>query len=308
MILIIGSEDEYHAAFMYDALSARGEEVCYFDTRRIGIDFVGSLFPSEGALKGKFFLNGRNVFLNKIKSVYWRSSYGINIHPASALEEDTHVAFMQEREFSSLIDSTFRMLDCLWVNSQNAINMHKAKGFQLKLMAKNNIRIPRTLITNDREELEEFIKSSSADLIFKPVLGGALTEKLNLPSLSEERLKLLINSPVQFQELLEGVDVRVYGVGEKLFAAEILANSLDFRDDHQAKILPVEIPDKVKQDCLKIMEMFDLKFTGIDIRHNKKTDEYVFIEANPSPMFTFFQEKTGFPISDSLVELLISGT
>ncbi len=307
MILIIGSEEEHHCLFMHDALIARGEKVHYLDTRRINIDFLGSFYPSDQILNGRIVLNGKNIFLDEIKSIYWRNSYGINISPISTSAEDLNTAFMQEREFNSLIDSIFRSLDCLWVNSPNAINMHKAKGFQLRSMKKNNIRIPRTLITNDRHELEVFVKSSNNDLIFKPVLGGAFTEKLNYNLLTEERINFLKNSPVQFQELLEGVDVRVYGIGGELFAAEIIANTIDFREDHHATIVPIEIPDRIKKDCLKIMELFDLKFTGIDIKYNKKTDEYVFIEANPSPMFTYFQEITGFPISDSLVELLSRG-
>ena len=307
MILVIGSEEEYHSVFMHDALSVRGEKVCYLDTRRMNIDFLGSFYPAEQNLDGSVVLNGEKVFLNEIKSIYWRCNYGINISPASNSAEDINTAYMQEREFNCLIDSMFRSLDCLWVNSPNAINMHKAKAFQLHLMAKNNIRIPKTLITNDKYELEHFIKSSKNEIIFKPVLGGAHTEKFNPNWLAEERINLLKNSPVQFQELLEGVDIRVYGIGDKLFAAEIRANTIDFREDHDAKIVPVEIPDKIKQDCLTIMKLFDLKFTGIDIKYNPKNDEYVFIEANPSPMFTFFQEKTGFPLSDSLVELLITG-
>lgn len=71
--------------------------------------------------------------------------------------------------------------------------------------------------------------------------------------------------------------------------------------------MSVELPEKIKNDCFKIMELLDLKFTGIDIKYNSKTDEYIFIEANPFPMFTYFEEKTGYPISDSLVSLLIKG-
>jgi RimK-like ATP-grasp domain len=307
MILIIGSQDESHSLFMHDALHAKGEEVHYFDTRKIGVDFFGFFYPSENSFQGAIKLNNLRIPLNAVKSVYWRHHYGINTTPASDSLDDKNNAWITGREFNSFVDSIFRSLDCLWVNSANAINMHKAKAFQLNLMAKNNIRVPKTLITNDRHELEYFVKNSNSELIFKPVLGGAATERLSVDLLSDERLNLLKNSPVQFQELIEGVDIRVYGVEDKLFSAEIIANTIDFREDSNAKIVPTDIPEKVKYDCLKIMELFDLKFTAIDIKYNKKKDDYVFIEANPSPMFMFFQEQTGFPISDSLVNLLIKG-
>jgi glutathione synthase/RimK-type ligase-like ATP-grasp enzyme len=307
MILVIGSEEEYHSKFIHDQLLAKGEEVCYLDTRRINDDFRGSFYPDETVLKGNLILNGRKVFLDTIKSVYWRWNYGIKIPPESNSQEDYYTAYMAEREFTSLIDSLYKSMDCLWVNSLNAINMHKTKAYQTRLMASNNIRVPKTLITNDRNELENFLKDYKGELIFKPVLGGAHTEKLDREVFDEARLNLLKNSPVQFQELLEGVDIRVYGIGDKLFSAEIRANTIDFREDKEAELVPVEIPEKIQQDCFKIMELMDLKFTGIDIKYNPKKDEYVFIEANPSPMFTFFQEKTGFPISETLISLLIKG-
>lgn len=307
MILIIGSEDEYHSKFIHDALFSKGEEVCYLDTRRVNIDLLGSFYPSEKSLNGNLVLNGRKVFLDKIKSIYWRCNYGIKIPPVSDSEDDIYNAYMIEREFNSLINSLFNSLDCLWVNTPNAINLHKSKAYQTYLMAKNNIRVPKTLITNDRYELEKFIESYKGELIFKPVLGGAPTERLNLESLDETKLSLIKNSPVQFQELIEGVDIRVYGIADKIFAAEIRAATIDFREDTEAETVPIEIPDKIKQNCFKIMELLDLKFTGIDIKYNSQKDEYVFLEANPSPMFTYFEEKTGFPISETLMDLLIKG-
>ncbi|MCK7527854.1 MAG: hypothetical protein MZV64_64715 [Ignavibacteriales bacterium] len=132
---------------------------------------------------------------------------------------------------------------------------------------------------------------------------------MNIKDFSGNKLEYLKYSPVQFQEMIKGVDVRVYGIEDKIFIAEIrAAKTLDFRGDKDAEIVPVELPEKIKQDCLKIMELFDLKFYFVtDIRYNKETDEYVFIEANPSPMFTYFENKSGYPISESLVNLLIKG-
>lgn len=307
MILIIGSEEEYHSNFIYKGLIDRGEKVCFLDTRRLMVDFLGSFYPDEKLLSGSFVLNGCKIMLEEIKSIYWRWNYGFYIKPLSGSNEDIYAAQMVEREFESFVNSLYLSLNCLWVNSLNAINLHKTKAYQLYLMAQNDIRVPKTIITNDKEELEAFLESYKGDIIYKPVLGGAHTEKFNRDTLDETRLNLLKNCPVQFQELLEGVDLRVYGIKDKIFAAEIRANTIDFREDRQAQIVQVEIPDKIKADCFKIMELFDLKFTGIDIKYNPETNDYVFIEANPSPMFTYFENKSGHPISDTLMSLLMEG-
>jgi hypothetical protein len=48
-----------------------------------------------------------------------------------------------------------------------------------------------------------------------------------------------------------------------------------------------------------------LEWTAIDWCL-KPTGEYVFLEANPSPMFLHFEQQTGFPITQELVKLLMS--
>ncbi len=307
MIIVIGSTDEYHSKYIYDKLVSQDEKVAYLDTRNIPKNFVSSWHASNNSVDGNINLNGQKINFNDIKSIYWRWHHGISVSPNSQSHEDRFVSSMIEREFTCYVDSLFTDLDCLWVNSLNAINLHKTKVHQLHEMAKNQIRVPKTLITNDKEELKLFIDSYDGDLIFKPVRGGANTELFDKKTFNEEKINNLQFCPVTFQEKLEGVDVRVYGVGDKLFTAEIRTSELDFRNDPNAQLVSVDLPDSVKNDCLKIMKMFDLHFTAIDLRYNLEKNEYVFIEANPSPMFTHFEKLTGFPISDNLVELLIRG-
>jgi hypothetical protein len=46
-----------------------------------------------------------------------------------------------------------------------------------------------------------------------------------------------------------------------------------------------------------------LEWTAIDWRLTE-AGEYVFLEANPSPMFLHFEQQTGFPITQQLVQQL----
>ncbi len=57
--------------------------------------------------------------------------------------------------------------------------------------------------------------------------------------------------------------------------------------------------------CLAIAKAFMLEWTAIDWRLQPK-GEYIFLEANPSPMFLYFEQQTGFPITQALIQLLIS--
>jgi glutathione synthase/RimK-type ligase-like ATP-grasp enzyme len=59
----------------------------------------------------------------------------------------------------------------------------------------------------------------------------------------------------------------------------------------------------IKQ-CRQIAEALELLWTGIDFRLTPE-GHYVFLEANPSPMFLGFEQATGLPLSESLAALLL---
>jgi glutathione synthase/RimK-type ligase-like ATP-grasp enzyme len=301
-ILIIGNAHEEHASYIHDKVTARGHQAVYFDS----MAFPGTTrmayepgFPMRGTFQPD--PNGPKIPLEAIRAVYWRTFLGINTEPAG---DDAFMKNILYREIQSAIGSMFRNLDALWVNSPQAIDLHYYKTHQLQLMQARGIRVPDTLIANDPEAVCAFYDRWQGQVIYKPVLGGAHTQTVKPEDLTPERLAELSSSPVQFQELVPGVDVRAYVVGGQLFAAEIRSQTLDFRDDPSAPIVPVTLPEAVQADCFTVAETLGLKLSGIDIRRTPDND-FVFIEGNPSPMFIHFERVTGYPISDALVDLLV---
>jgi glutathione synthase/RimK-type ligase-like ATP-grasp enzyme len=111
-------------------------------------------------------------------------------------------------------------------------------------------------------------------------------------------------APATFQEFIPGTNIRTYVIGDAVFSAEIRSPSLDFREDSSAELIPVDLPAAVYQQCLAIRQALKLQWTAIDWRLTP-TQDYVFLEANPSPMFIYFEQKTGYPITEKLVQLLM---
>jgi D-alanine-D-alanine ligase-like ATP-grasp enzyme len=68
-------------------------------------------------------------------------------------------------------------------------------------------------------------------------------------------------------------------------------------------VIPVELPLTVQEQCQAIRKALFLEWTAIDWRL-RPNGEYIFLEANPSPMFLHFEAQTGFPITQALVQLL----
>lgn len=288
MIIIIGSNEDFHSKYILEELTTRNIEATYLDTRKYPI----FNWSPEGK-NDYIILDNKKIFLKDIQGLYWRWYYGVTFGTSDIVY----------REKISALESLLYSLEPISWNSLQAVELHRKKGIQTKIMQNNGIRLPRTLVTNDKDALENFYLENNKNIIYKPVRGGAFTQKLKEEDLL--RKESLTNCPTQLQECIDGVDIRVYAFESgEIFAGEILAENIDFREDNNAKINKVSLPENIKKDCLKILKLLNLKYSGIDIRlsHN---GEYVFIEANPAPMFIHFENVTGYDITNTLIKNLI---
>jgi len=298
-ILILGNCEDLHAAHLKEALTQTGVKAQYLDTSRFPTQINLSWQPKtqEGYLT---LTDGCRLNLQDIKSVFWRSFTGVQVPPI----KDAYQQRIALNDAMSTLRSVMQGTPIRWINSWQAYQFHKEKPLQLKLAQEIGVPIPTTLISNDAEAIIDFVKSHD-QLIFKPVYGGAHAQPLTEAHLESERLQLaLCFSPVTIQEYVPGTNIRSYVIGESIYSAEIRSPSLDFRDDQEAQLIPVELPRVVEQQCLAIAKAFFLEWTAIDWRL-KPNGEYVFLEANPSPMFLHFEYQTGFPITQELVNLLM---
>lgn len=301
MILMLGTPDDEHITLLAEKLSQRGEETLVFDTRRFPHE-VRIAFNEEEPLKGYYqdLAAGRKIPVSEIRALYWKLFMGLV--PRGVTDSFLHE--VAGRELKSAIGSFLRSLPCLSVNSIASVEHHQYKGHQLQLLKKAGLRVPRTLITNDPDALREFYEQEGRKVIFKPVGGGAHTALLTEEDFKSERLEELGNAPVQFQEYIPGLDIRVYTFEDAFFAAEIHSGTLDFRDNPRAGLVPITLPDPVLDQCRILLKTLGLVFSGIDIRRTPE-GEYVFFEGNPCPMFKVFEERTGLPVSGRLVDLLM---
>jgi glutathione synthase/RimK-type ligase-like ATP-grasp enzyme len=298
-ILILGNAEDEHAAHIKNILENANVTVEYLDTSLFPAQLKLSWHPHDrqGCLQ---FPSGRRLDLQDIHSVYWRSFNGVRISKlAGSYQED--IAF---RDAMSTVRSLFQACPAHWVNPWQAYQFHQEKPLQLSLARQLGIDIPATLVSNDPKLVTSFAKSYQK-IIFKPVYGGTHTRFVTEDHLNWQRLNLALKiSPVTLQEYISGTNIRSYVIGESVYSAEIRTEAIDFRDDSQAELIPIDLPKTIQTQCLAIAKAFTLEWTAIDWR-KKPTGEYIFLEANPSPMFLYFEQKTGFPITQKLVELLL---
>lgn len=297
-VLILGNVSDAHAVHVYQALERLGISIAYWNTATFPTQMQVAWSPvtQEGELT---FPGGKRLALHDIRSVFWRSFSGVKI-PTLPHESVQRVA---QNDAMSTIRSLLQLPSIRWVNSWQAYQFHKEKPLQFSSVHRLGVKIPDTLVTNDPIQVQTFVRRHPKT-IFKPVYGGAHTQLISQEHLHPDRLQLSLKvAPVTLQELIPGTNVRVYVIANAVYAAEIRSPEIDFRADEDAILMPLEVPEPIREQSIAIAKALFLEWTAIDWRLTP-SGEYIFLDAHPSPRFIHFEQQTGFPITEHLVQLL----
>jgi glutathione synthase/RimK-type ligase-like ATP-grasp enzyme len=297
-ILVLGEADDLHAEHIYTHLQQQGVDVAYFNSLLFPTQIQIAWYPHDR--DGEIVLDtGKRYQLSQIQSVYWRSFNGVYSPPLS----DSHQQSIAYNDAMSLLRTLFQVPTIRWVNGWQAYEFHKEKPRQLAVVKALGVTIPATLISNHATLITEFVTQHS-QVIFKPVYGGSHAKLFTPEYLEPERLQLALKiSPITLQEFISGTNIRTYAIGEQVYSAEIRTGEVDFREDSDAQLIPLEVPPTIASQSIAIARSLLLEWTAIDWRRTED-GTYYFLEANPSPMFIYFEKQTGYPITQELTNLV----
>lgn len=302
-IVLLGAEDDEHIIAIATELRARGERPLVIDPR---------LFPRQLAVSLGTDLNdiriGDHAGLVP-RAVYLRSLYtdpaGHRTNVEQSMETDWRRTSAALTERWHLWSSLLFRWSALGVRLYNPAECSQplTKPYQLALLRRAGLPVPNTLWSNDPAAVSEFA-SRHAATIYKPVHGGAHTRKLQPRDLEPARLARLQASPVCFQELLPGRNLRVYVVDERVVCAlSVESDDLDFREFQQATVQAIEIGAELEQQCLAATRCLGLRFTGMDLREDADGRPLI-LELNSSPMFLGFESRANVKIGAALCDAL----
>lgn len=196
----------------------------------------------------------------------------------------------------------------LVINRPTAMESKSSKPFQAQLIGAGGFRCPSTLVTNDPAAVLAF-KEKHTRIIYKSI-SGIRSIVRELDDARIQRLARIRNLPTQFQEYIPGVDIRVHVVGPRTFAAEVKSDAIDYRyarqDGLEADLRAIELPEELVARCIDLSRSLQLPLCGIDLRRTPE-GEYVCLEANPMPAYSYYESSAGLPISAALADLLATG-
>ncbi|MEG3767398.1 hypothetical protein [Alteromonas sp. 14N.309.X.WAT.G.H12] len=292
LALCLGDGCEPQLQHMVEALTTANVETCILNTAQ----FPQNLRIHFNAADNQYImkLQHRQYDLGAFGVFYWQRF----IPPAHG-QNTTLLA-----NLTSALSPLFLTHSHRWFNSLHAVRYHQAKPVQLVAARKLGATIPDTCISNDVQRIRAFCDSQH-NVIVKPVFGGTYSQSIKRNGKWQSSLcSHLVDEPMTFQSWIEGMDIRSFVVGERVLSAKIDSAADDYRIDTSAMAVKTKVPKAIEALSIRLCRKLGMKWCAIDWRKTP-AGHYVFLEANPCPMFCRFELDTGLPITEALLEAMI---
>lgn len=320
MILVITNTQDITTDLVIDKLQRLKAPYYRFNTDQFGpLCRINLDYEQEKEFIYDSFIH-RQINISEIRSVYYRRP----VLPDITYPDLTHGerGFLN-REITYLFDGLFGLLENrFWISPVWAIRRAEVKLNQLKVAKQVGFEIPASIISNSPEHVRIFVERNARDCIIKPIKTGLIddNERAGLIYTTTFRpqrdidIERTLNFPTYFQKRINKyVDVRVTVVGKTIFAASIHSQDyaeteIDWRKasnitlKHERLALPQHISDK----CVRLVEIFGLKFAAIDLVLDKM-GKYIFLEINPNGQWAWIEKRLDYDISGTIASMLYNG-
>jgi glutathione synthase/RimK-type ligase-like ATP-grasp enzyme len=252
------------------------------------------------------------IKLKDIHAILWRRTRPSIVDPTIDVNDfRNYVQASTGRTLQALIEILSDTITV--VNSPIAERRAELKALQLKLAISCGLRVPKTIISNNPDEIRRFVKvatKSGIEIIYKPVtsIPGVYYHTQLLNKL-KSRLADTRFCPTIFQERLIGPDVRIICVGRRLFGLlqepKDEAGKVDIRLDSSPRFTRYEVPPDIAKCILALQHKLGLLFGAYDFK--LADNNLIFLEVNPSGQWLWVEIHGRWPIAEGLARLLIGG-
>jgi glutathione synthase/RimK-type ligase-like ATP-grasp enzyme len=197
---------------------------------------------------------------------------------------------------------------CPIINPPSNAYSNYSKPYQVGLLAEAGFDVPKTLVTNIPQQARQFYEECKGEVIFKGV-SNVMTLAQVLKPEHFARLDFLPHSPTVFQEYVAGVDYRVHLIGDSAFVTRLVAQNEDYRrsciiNGEDVVAEPAQLHTQIIAKCVSFTKQLGLIVSGIDFKESSD-GRLVALECNPYPQFTFYESRSGQPITKAVIDYLI---
>jgi glutathione synthase/RimK-type ligase-like ATP-grasp enzyme len=312
LILILTNRLDISADYVVRVLRQRNAQMMRLNTETMPFNPVSMQIPrSTVTVMSK---DKRYELMSTLKSVWLRRPGRPFDSNENRLSSTT--VYIQN-QWKAFIESLTCVESAFWINAPESNRKAELKVRQLMTAEALGLRIPKTCITSNKEELQEFYKQFDGNIIAKaldaPLIEGEqkdyfiFTQKM--PSLDNVTNEEIALTPVIFQErIFPKIDYRITVIGNDYFSVKISdpKQQLDWRAAKEGvEFSTTEISREIGDKCVKLVRKLGLTFGAIDIVESN--GQFFFLEVNPNGEWGWLQKKAGVPIAEKIADYLIAG-
>lgn len=187
----------------------------------------------------------------------------------------------------------------IFIFNRRNLNQLTNKPLVLTLAHDCGLAIPETLITNDNERMSQYDEG-----VVKPINGGGycepLAKVLERTPLKEGRAA----APAIIQQRLVQPEVRIYAIGDRYFAFNVISPELDYRSTRNCRVEFIEgFTNRELMDAFgKLLAKLGLDFAAADFKTDAASGDLLFLEVNTGPMFAAFDHASNGKLCSAMIE------
>jgi glutathione synthase/RimK-type ligase-like ATP-grasp enzyme len=280
----------------------------------------------EGGRLSFAFSHGRSeasyqgIGLETIRTIWYRKPEEITISNLPVPIEYGPYSQTALKGHTALLRTYFR--NALWVSDYYAIQRASNKEWQMEVAHRLGFNVPETTITSDPHAAKNFVDKHKTVIVKSmaymfPSIGNVphFFYAKRVEHSDSIDLRKLFLAPAIFQQAIEVVaDLRITVIGNKVFAAKIVADSRedtpsvrDWRINYTDQGSSFEVYNKLHRDlrdkCRLLVKGMNLMYGAIDLVIDT-SGKIWFLEINPNGQWAFVEDDTGQPMGQALADLL----
>ena len=319
ILIVTHSADNTSTQIVINHIIEAGGEAIRFDVDRYPLET--SLTTSFQNNRWRVLLDTGNAVhdLDDVTAVWYRRSFNLGKGLQTVIDQEYLRATAEEvkRTLMGMLEG----LNCFHLARHSVYRRLDSKEEQLKVAVRNGLLIPDTCISNNPDQVSQFIQQQGGHVISKMQSSFAIyreaeehvvfTNAVTADHLQE--LDTLRYCPMVFQQQLEKkLELRVTIVGQEIFAFSIDSQKVDnarvdWRKEGANMVnewLPYTLPDGVQANLLSFMDDYGLNYGAIDLILTPD-DQYYFLEVNAAGEFFWLDRRCDHAISRQIAAVLM---
>jgi hypothetical protein len=319
VLIITHTQDNECVELVSKQIKEAGGEAIRFDVDRYPLDSNLTTVYKDGKWQVLLDTGNGEMDLNDVTAVWFRRAYGLGSGLNKVLEKEYLQPSLLEvkRTLYGMLDG----LNCFHLDHLYTYRRLDSKEEQLRKAVRHGLKIPATCISNDPQEVKQFIEQVEGSVVTKMQSSFAIYREKEehvvfTNELTDDHLQDLDGlkyCPMVFQEKIEKkLELRITIVGRKIFAFSIDSQQIDnarvdWRKEGVALIdnwQPYQLPANIEKSLHAFMDDYNINYGAIDILVSPD-DEYYFLEINSAGEFFWLDRLCDNAISKHLANVLL---